>query len=177
MRIELYRATELTQNQIAALRTLSQAVYPPESIVNWPGRSIEWAAAEWRIFCWDEQGKALSHVGVFLRQGQINGTPVTIGGVGGILTHPDSRRQGLASKGIHRAIDFFRDGGADFALLVCEPDLVPLYKKLDWQTFSGTLLVLQQGVPCEFTFNLPMTLGVLSQSPHEGIIDLMGPPW
>jgi len=55
MQIELYRATELTHNQITALRTLSQAVYSPESNVNWPGRTIEWATAEWRIFCRDER--------------------------------------------------------------------------------------------------------------------------
>ncbi|OFZ13617.1 MAG: hypothetical protein A2X86_20780 [Bdellovibrionales bacterium GWA2_49_15] len=177
MRIELFDAREITSEQISALKSLSTAVYPPESTLNWPGQTIEWATPQWRTFCRDERGDVLSHVGIFLRQGQINGIPVTIGGIGQVLTHPDSRRQGLASKGIERSIDLFRDQGVDFALLVCEPNLVPMYQKLNWQSFLGTLLVKQRGIPGRFTFNLPMTIGVLSKNPSEGTIDLMGPPW
>jgi hypothetical protein len=39
------------------------------------------------------------------------------------------------------------------------------------------MLVRQRGELVEFTFNRVMTLGIMSEAPIAGKIDLNGPPW
>ncbi len=79
---------------------------------------------------------------------------------------------------VEATLDFFRNqGNVDFALLVCEPRLVPFYERLGWQLFPGELLVTQQQATVPFTFNLPMTLLIRLRDSLSGTIDHFGPPW
>jgi predicted acetyltransferase len=115
---------------------------------------------------------------VVLRGARWNDRAVRVGGIGGVKTHPASRGQGFAAAAIRHALDFFQDqGDVDFGLLVCEPYLVPFYKRLGWRRFPGELLVTQRRATVPFTFNLPMTTPVQRQEPLTGKIDLLGPPW
>lgn len=178
MKWELRRVADLTAEERSALRTLSLAVYPPETTAAWPGRVIEWAPAQWCVVGWDAGGEALCHVGVILREGRWNERVVKIGGIGGVKTHSASRGRGFASTAIQRALDFFHEqGDVDFALLVCEPGLIPFYERLGWRRFFGDLLVTQQQATVPFTFNLPMTTTIGLRESLGGTIDLLGPPW
>ncbi len=176
--VALDRVADLSDSDREALRTLSLAVYPPREAEDWPGRRIEWAAAEWCVRVWGENGAPASYVGIVLREAQLDGRPLRVGGIGGVKTHPAARRQGLAARGIDRAVEFFR-GQPDvaFAVLVCGPHLMGYYGRLGWREFDGRLLVRQHGAAAEFTFNRVMTLGVQSPAPLTGTIDLLGPPW
>jgi aminoglycoside 2'-N-acetyltransferase I len=177
MPIKLHKAADQTTDETAALRELNAAVYPPEIVADWPGRSIEWASSQWRIIYWDEDGKALCHVGIVLRTGLINERPVEIGGIGGVMTHPNVRSQGLASKAINLAVEFFLEQRTDFGLLVCETKLVPFYERLHWRCYGDELIVTQHGKKSVFTFNRPMIHPVCTDGPSVGAIDLQGPPW
>jgi GNAT superfamily N-acetyltransferase len=177
MRIDVRPVAGLTAEEQAALRALSAAVYPPDVAASWPGRVFEWAPHQWSVICWDDDGQALSHAGAVVRDGRADGTPARIGGVGGVKTHPGARRRGLASQVIRRAMDLFGGQGVDFALLVCEPHLVPFYERLGWKPHAGDLLVRQHGEAVRFTFNLPMTHPVRTSCPPGVVIDLMCPPW
>src|SRR5262249_24685539 len=87
-------------------------------------------------------------------------------------------RRGLASVGIDRAFEFFREQrDVDFALLVCGPHLLDYYRALGWREFAGRLWVRQHGATVEFTFNRVMTREVRSAAPQLRTIDLRGPPW
>jgi aminoglycoside 2'-N-acetyltransferase I len=179
MRIDLLPVAELTESDRASLGELNSAVYPPDVVAAWPGRSIEWAARHWSIIVWnDDRTLALAHAGVVDRNARLNQASVTIGGIGGVMTHPAFRKRGIAKAAINRCVEFFREKGEfDFALLVCKPDLIPFYERLGWQQFLGKLLVTQRGQTTEFTFNLPMIHSIRGQSEYEGVIDLQGPPW
>jgi aminoglycoside 2'-N-acetyltransferase I len=178
MRIEVRPCAELTGEEQAALRNLSLAVYPPEVAGVWPGRAIQWASPGWNIIGWDEEGGALCSLGLNLRDARWNERAVKIGGIGGVKTHPTSRKQGFATAAIQRALDFFREQGeVDFGLLVCEPGLVPFYESRGWLRIPGELLVTQRQATVPFTFNLPMTIPVRLREPLTGTIDLQGPPW
>src|SRR5262249_43243592 len=131
VRWEVRPIAELTPDEQTALRNLSLAVYPSETAALWPGRAIKWASPQWSVIGWDSKGVALCHVGVILRQGLWNERAVKIGGIGGVKTHPASRRRGFAGFAIQRVLSFFQEqGDVDFALLVCEPDLIPYYERL-----------------------------------------------
>lgn len=178
MRWELRPVADLTEREQRALRTLSLAVYPPETAAAWPGRAIEWAAHQWSVIGWDAEGAALCYVGVVLREARWNDRAVKVGGIGSVKTHPATRGQGFATTAIRQALDFFREqGNVDFGLLVCEPSLVPFYECLGWRRFPGDLFVTQRQATVPFTFNLPMTTPIRLQEPLGGKIDLLGPPW
>ena len=177
MRITVHATVDVSDAEADALRDLSGAVYPPETSTGWPGRALEWAPAAWCVVCWDEDGRALSHVGMVLRECRVDGRSVKVGGIGGVKTHPDARGGGLATRAIARAVAFFSEHEVEFALLVCEPGLVPFYERLDWRPYPGALLVSQWGETTRFTFNLPMIHPVDTSGPTGGEIDLQGPPW
>jgi hypothetical protein len=173
----LDRVADLSEADRAAVQALSLAVYPPEESANWSGRQVEWATPVWCVRVRDEGGALASYVGVYLREAEYAGRPVLVGGVGNVKTHPTARRRGYAALGILRAVEFFDNQGADFALLVCDPPLLGYYARLGWREFGGRLLVRQGGAVCEFTHCRVMTLGVRSGGPTSGTIDLCGPPW
>lgn len=177
-RIVLSRVSDLSAEDRDAVRALSEAVYPPAQFAHAPGRKREWAAAEWSVRLFGEDGALASYVGICLRDGLYDGRPVRIGGIGSVKTHPAARKRGLAALGIQRGADFFRqEGDVAFAVLVCEPRLLEYYGSLGWHPFAGTLRVTQRGVPEMFTFNRAMTYAVNEPAPGHGDIDLLGPPW
>jgi aminoglycoside 2'-N-acetyltransferase I len=178
MRLKVHQVADLTADEQSALRTLSLAVYPPETPAVWPGRAIEWAPHQWSVIGFDADGVALCYVGVILREARWNDRGVRVGGIGGVKTHPASRGRGFATTAMKRALDFFQEqGDVDFGLLVCEPSLVPFYERLGWRRFPGDLLVTQRQATVAFTFNLPMTIPLRLQESLGGKIDLLGPPW
>ena len=178
LRWKLQQVSDLTEQEQEALHNLSLAVYPPEVSAAWPGRAIEWAAHQWGVIGWDSEGVALCYVGIIRRDARWNDRAVKVGGIGGVKTHPASRRRGFASTAIRLALDFFREqGDVDFGLLVCEPGLVPFYEGLGWCEFPGELFVTQRQMTVLFTFNLPMTIPLRLKESLGGKIDLMGPPW
>lgn len=107
----------------------------------------------------------------------MDGRPATIGGIGGVKTHPQARGRGYAAEVMREASRLWKERLVDFGLLVCEPDLIDYYRRLGWTEFNGELLTLQKGQSVPFEFNKVMLLGVQSQPPHTGVIDLQGPPW
>jgi aminoglycoside 2'-N-acetyltransferase I len=176
--VSLDRPADLSETDRAALRALSEAVYPPADWADWPGRRIEWAPAEWCVRFFDEAGELASYVGVLVRLATLDGRPVVVGGIGGVKTHPAARGRGYAAAGLKRAVEYFRaEAGVGFGLLVCDPGLVGYYARLGWQEFDGRLVVRQHGATADFTFNRPMTIPVRSDAPVAGMLDLNGPPW
>jgi GNAT superfamily N-acetyltransferase len=174
----LDRIADLSQADHEELRALSLAVYPPKEAADWPGATLEWAPAEWCVRVRGDDGAVASYVGVLVREAQLDGQLVRVGGIGGVKTHPAARRRGLAALGIERAVAFFREQpDVSFAVLMCAPHLFEYYASLGWGEFSGRLLVRQFGAAAEFTFNRVMTIGVQAAAPERGTIDLLGPPW
>jgi aminoglycoside 2'-N-acetyltransferase I len=179
MRTDVRPISGLTEEERAALRSLAVAVYSPEVEAAWPGRLIEWAARQSSVIVWDDTGgQALAHAGLLTRQARWNDGHLKVGGVGGVMTHPEFRGRGFASAAVNHCVQFFREqGDIDFGLLVCEPHLVPFYERLGWRFFSGELFVAQHGKTTKFTLCGTMTIPVRLQAELSGTIDLLGPPW
>ena len=95
------RATaELGQQETDELTAMKEAVYP-----NLSPAAREWAPREWGVFVRIES-QLVSYTGIVIRDGSVDGTPATIGGIGGVATHPAHRGKGYASLGMARALDF-----------------------------------------------------------------------
>jgi aminoglycoside 2'-N-acetyltransferase I len=178
MRLELKPVTELSTAERDALKELTAAVYPPELLAISPGRFLEWASAQSSVLAWTDDGQLVAHVGMLTRAGSLDGTPVKIGGVGGVKSHPQARGQGYASAALRcAALALHNDHRVAFSLLVCQAHLLPFYQKLGWLPFAGHLMVEQPGGPIEFTVNRVMVLPGLHPAPQAGVIDLAGLPW
>ena len=101
-----------------------------------------------------------------------------IGGIGGVMTHPNKQGKGYASTAMREAAKSFDEKlGVAFALLFCRPHLVEFYKRLQWKSFQGLIFVEQPQGKLEFSANGAMVLDVQEQAPEKGTVDLNGLPW
>lgn len=178
MRIDLKPVATLDDDERAALKALTAAVYPPEVVAVSPGRHCQWAPPDYSILVFTPEGELVSHVGLVVRTGTLDGAAVRIGGVGSVKTHPWAQGRGYASAGLRRAATALHDDHqVAFSLLVCQEHLLPFYHRLGWLPFSGRLMVEQPTGPTVFTINRPMVLAGLIAAPQDGMIDLKGLPW
>ena len=160
------------------VKPLEETVYTPEYLKTWVGRDVKWAHADARALVKTDAGVLVSHAGAFVRKGEWDGLPVKLGGIGGVVTHPEYRRQGYARAAIKRALEWLHDEPkVAFALLFCEPHNVEYYAHQGWQTFAGTVVVRQPSGTGPFTLFRPMTLSVRQRAALTGKLDLLGEPW
>jgi len=91
MKIEFVATDQLSKLQLESFKQLRAAVYPPEVLATLPGTQFEWASPQWSVLVWD-QDELVSRVGLITREMLSNGETKFIGGIGGVMTHPE--RQG-----------------------------------------------------------------------------------
>jgi aminoglycoside 2'-N-acetyltransferase I len=157
---------------------LLEAVWPPEVVATLPWKDVVWAHADTRVLNINGRNDVVGHVGIYLRNATFDARPVKIGGVGGVATRLDCRRQGIASELMREAVREMRDAhGVDFGLLFCEPRHAPLYERLGWRLFEGEVFIEQPrqgrvrfGAIDPFVFDLKI-------APRAGTVDLCGLPW
>jgi len=159
-------------------RPLFEAVWPAELRATFSWAHVVWANAEQRILVWNHADELVCHVGMHLRQAKWGGANVTVGGIGGVITRADSRKRGHASAAIGVAIGHVQqdDGGADFALLFCEPHNFAFYRGLGWRQFAGEVFAQQPAGRVRFDVMAPFVFD-LRLSPRSGTLDLCGLPW
>ena len=158
-------------------KPLFDAVWPPQLVATLPWANISFAHPDFRVLVEEETQGVVCHIGLTRREATWNERKVRIGGIGGVLTHPDFRRRGLASVALNAAIATLKDERAtDFALLFCEPHNVAFYANRGWKEFIGEVYAEQPAGHARFDVMTPMVF-YLKRAPHEGEIDLCGLPW
>jgi aminoglycoside 2'-N-acetyltransferase I len=159
----------------ALAEALDAEVYPPEAMARIVWRDVVWAHADKRIIG-NVENAVVCHVGIFLRDGTLNGQFVKIGGIGGVMTANHARKKGYAGEAMRLAGQFFESKDVDFALLFCEAHHEHFYERLGWRKFSGNVFAEQpEGRKC-FDLMAGMLLP-LRKMPVDGLIDLCGFPW
>jgi GNAT superfamily N-acetyltransferase len=177
MKLEFVATDQLSDLQKNGLRQLGSAVYPPEVVAILPGRFFTWASPQWSVLLWD-QDELVSRVGLITREIISNGETKSIGGIGGVMTHPARQGQGLASQGMREAARLFDEElKVAYALLFCRSNLVEYYKRLMWKPFQGQVFVEQPQGKIEFSVNGAMVLDIKESAPLNGSLDLNGLPW
>lgn len=160
-----------------AVSSLVVAVYPPEVLASVPWRDVVTAPATHRIIIY-KGSDAVCAAACQFKSVNLNGMPTMLAGIGGVMTHPNFRRNGFGSvamQAVQGALD--RDGNVEFGLLFCEPKNAAFYERLGWSVFHGTVLADQpNGTICYDALGA-MVFPIASASPRSGLIDLRGPPW
>jgi len=156
---------------------LFDAVWPAKLRATFSWAHVVWANAERRVLVWNEAGELVCHVGLYSREAKWTDKVVRIGGIGGVITREDARKQGCASAAMRVAVAELREhSGADFALLVCEPHNFAFYRGLDWRQFTGEIFAEQPAGRVRFDAMTPFVFD-MRLSPQSGSIDLCGLPW
>jgi aminoglycoside 2'-N-acetyltransferase I len=158
------------------IQPLEGVVYPPEVLARIVWRDVAWANADSRVLV-HEAGRLVSVVSLYQREGRHDGMPVRIGGIGGVMTHPDHRRRGFARAAMAAARRFFAADRMDFSLLFVEPKNIGFYGALGWRVFPEPVIVEQPAGRAPFALMTAMVSGLARAAPAAGIIDLCGLPW
>ena len=81
---------------------------------------------------------------IWERRMRIGSSIVTMGGIGGVCTHPDYRGLGYATKLMKNAVEYMQNANYDIGVLF---SIIPgkFYSNLGWTSLIGaiTLLILQ----------------------------------
>ncbi|MCT9075700.1 GNAT family N-acetyltransferase [Streptomyces fulvoviolaceus] len=94
-----------------------------------------------------EQGRLVAHAGLVEVTVSVGGELIRVMGLGGVIVAPDLRGHGLARLVVTAAVEHARGTGAEFGLLFCWPDRMPLYRKLGWRALDGSMQVEQPDGP------------------------------
>ncbi len=136
----------------------------------------EWASADWRIVV-RHQREPVSHVAVLLRTVLAGSTSLDVAGIGGVMTPPTHRGQGLAQRAMNAAAELMHcELSVDFGLLLCSEALLEWYAKLGWERVPAAVCFDQPGVKLcwqEETMVLPCG----TRPWPKGKIDFCGLPW
>ena len=75
--------------------------------------------------------RIVSTLRIWDRRVHVGATPVRMGGIGGVTTHPDYRERGIATRLMERAAEYMRDDAYDLGLLFTG---IParFYRRLGW---------------------------------------------
>ena len=168
------KASDLGWPQAAPLL---KAVWPPEVVAKLPWRDVVWANPDYRLLAFNRDNEIICHLAIVLRDATWDGRAVRIGGIGGVATREESRRQGVASTAMRMAIQEIQETyKADFGLLFCEPRHASLYETLSWCPFKGDVFVMQPQGHVRFDVTDPYVFD-LKIAPRAGVLDLCGLPW
>ena len=138
---------------------------------------IEWAnSTTWFALGWLD-GRLVSLLGVLNRTISIGGQSLSIAGIGGVATHPEFQRRGFAAVVLQAAAEEMRRlGGYDFAMLYCNPKLIPYYAKSGYCQALNRIYILQHGQRVLFEDH-QMVLPLSGKPWPDGDVDVNGPPW
>jgi len=159
------------------LGRLNSAVYPPEVLATIVWRDVTSAKSSRRILV-TQAGEVVAAAGLHWRHARLNGAPVFIGGLGGVMTMPALQGKGLGRIVVKAAMTaFVRECQPAFGLLFCEDKTTRFYSRLGWTRFAGAVTVDQPAGRMAYRIMTAMVAPLAGQAPTDGHIDLCGLPW
>lgn len=159
------------------VEALSKIVYTPEMLAHSAFHDVDWSHAERWILGYI--GNVLvGSAGIHRQEARHDGAAVWIAGIGGVKTHPDYQKQGIASTILEAAHDTIATEIApEFGLVFVESHNRPFYAKRGWRMFEGVVMVEQYGARIAFPDRGAMVRDGTRSAPLSGTIDLNGRPW
>jgi aminoglycoside 2'-N-acetyltransferase I len=137
---------------------------------------LQWRPTEKHVLIL-EGGRKVCHVGLVNHTVAVEGHPVVVAGIGGVLTRLECRGRGygrIAMKAAEAVA--LSEMGVDFMLLFCRPALQCWYEDLGWVKVTSSVLVEQkQGTIVQPLVSMVRCLG--PQQWPQGEVRLGCLPW
>jgi GNAT superfamily N-acetyltransferase len=140
------------------------------------GYQLQWRPTEKHVLL-VEGGKTVCHVGIVGHTVEVQGNPISIAGIGGVLARPGCRGRGYSRIAMEAAEAFvWRQMAVNFILLFCRPGVQSLYEHLGWVKVSSPVWVEQaQG---DVLLPLVSMVKCLGAEPWpKGEVRLASRPW
>ncbi len=170
IRVQVRRRDEVSRGQREILTDWTAKIFGHDL------HRFTWSEPDWHVLI-RHYSRIVSHTAIVRRDVRVNGSTFKIGGIGGVMTPPQWRGQGLASMALRRAERFVAEAlCADFGLLFCAPEMVPFYARNGWRTVAGPVYVEQPGGRLVWP-EKTMVFACREDAWPEGPVDLCGPPW
>jgi hypothetical protein len=168
--VEIRFAESLTDEERQALFGWGETIF-----------GVEDAKYRWRPkelhFITEEDGRALSHVGLLKTSVTAGGQAVTVGGVGGVVTVPAAQGRRFVHAAMRRAAEFMcTELGVEFGMLFCLPRLAPFYARQGWQLVEEEVEFEQPAGKVVSPFRV-MVLPCGSRAWPSGRVEVAGFPW
>ena len=139
--------------------------------------SIDWSSHIEIMALGYVDGELVTLLGLLRREILVGGKSVWVVGVGGVATHPNWQKRGLASTLLQAAEKFMRDKmNSSFGLLVCANERRSFYGCVGWKHVADELYFIQDGQRRSLKTSV-MILPLAEQAWFPGEIDLRGLPW
>jgi aminoglycoside 2'-N-acetyltransferase I len=132
-RVRRVRTADLTSVEIAALRSLLWAAFPPGDDEGFTEEDWDHALGGWH-FVIDDDRAIVGHAAVVEREIQVDGRPLRTGYVEAVATDPDRQGRGIGSTVMRAATGHIRDA---FELGVLGTGRHRFYERLGWFTWRG----------------------------------------
>lgn len=137
---------------------------------------IQWSSHEWMAVGLID-GKPVTQLCLTRRKIRVGDEMVWVAGVGGVATHPDWQKRGLATRLLGAIQPFIRDEvRVPFGLLICAEATRPLYEHIGWQWVSQRLYYIQEAQRRHLDTQV-LILAVTEHPWINGEIDVCGLPW
>ncbi|MEO0563499.1 MAG: GNAT family N-acetyltransferase [Chloroflexota bacterium] len=131
-RTDVYRVDGVPPDLREQIDATSRAVFPNVDGNGVDENGIEWINGDWCVIAWNgDTWGGYAEIG--RREIQVGGKTITVGTVGGVMTHPDMRGIGLGKAVMRHVADVIcRDLKADAGMLFCAKETIPYYESVGW---------------------------------------------
>lgn len=168
--IEIRRVKDLTEEDRQKLFGWGQDLFGIENF------GLSWRPKDWHVVAYDG-GEPVCHAGALRHDVLVDGRPVAVGGLGGVITVLEYRNRGLAQLVVQEAAAFMAgELGARFGFLFCFPRLAPFYERMGWQALEPPVLIDQPGGEIESPV-VSMVLPLQGESWPPGRVQAKSLPW
>jgi aminoglycoside 2'-N-acetyltransferase I len=141
---------------------------------NGPG-DIEWSENQWLVMGAVDD-TIVSQICLLMREVDVGGQKITVGGVGGVATDPEHRQRGYAGKLLRASESFMRELDLPFGVLVCGEERMHWYASHGWVKIDNKTIFQNSGIDRELD-GIMMILPLKDQPWPEGVLNLNGKPW
>lgn len=135
-----------------------------------------WQPKNIHIVCYENE-QAASHVGMLQHTVKVNDQPISVGGIGGVITHPEHQGKGFAKVLMKEAENYFKKKWhLEFGMLFCFDRLLPFYKSMGWQHIQDDVYVFNKTEKVIWTDEM-MVLPLTAKQWPKGDVDIDGYFW
>jgi GNAT superfamily N-acetyltransferase len=138
---------------------------------------LNWdSEADWHFLAYQD-GALVGQLSLLIRTVECGGREVRVSGLGGLITLPHVRGQGVARRLMDASLDFsVKETDAEFILFFCPDTLVPFYQRLGYQEVLAPVVITQPSGP--LSCPLHTFYRSLRGAPwEEGTVVIRGLPW
>jgi GNAT superfamily N-acetyltransferase len=138
---------------------------------------FQFAEPDWYLLANIEKD-LVGGIGILKRTILVNGEKWDVGGISGVIVRKAWRGRGISKRMTKEASDFIRGQlKADFGLLFCWHELIPLYQECGWNLIRTKTIFSQSTGKLTHPRDFLMMQELSGKKWSRGEVDLNGLPW